>query len=318
MTIAVGPRCKTRRVFELLIVLVSAALAGAGAWAAGAALRMGPRRRTGAVISAALFAAAISSEIAVDAVGNFWATHPASAAALIGVLLLALTALVVEAAAERLIERAQEARWRSAGKAACEAVLVATARAHEHVSSAVIWNIPLALMHAPGRPGMELTRVSHRPEQIPDMTSYLDAMRAPILTVAPVLTATPSLHAVYGHALSALQATADLVGQFEDWKKDYGHYVNAPASVSDGARMAFWGAVVPFYDTVGLHLHAFHVHARKTVGADLYDAHDPPWRRPEPVWFAQGRASYQAQFGGGLSRPEPEREGTCPAVAHDR
>ena len=64
-----------------------------------------------------MLVAVVGSEYAVSGGGGWWAEHPSTGAAVTGLLLLALTVLVIETALARSLAAAEERRWVTRGRA---------------------------------------------------------------------------------------------------------------------------------------------------------------------------------------------------------
>jgi hypothetical protein len=186
-----------------LVALAVGVCAAATAKAAGS-LDLSAWRAATAVASAAALAGLVASESASPELQSWWGRHPLAAALATSIPLLALTALVVEAALQRALAAAEERRWRPAARVACEALLVRAADATRPQRNFI------ALMSTQ----LERARVDSLPTPPPPLGP---ALRRAVLEAAPVLTATERLHSIYRLALEAAAAARDVDLFLADW-----------------------------------------------------------------------------------------------------
>ena len=167
----------------------------------------GWRVPVGAVLSAML-AGTVAADFSVPGAGEWWSVHPNAAASATGLLLLAVTVLVVEAVLERVLRASEARRWRTAAAEAVGAVLDAAA----------------------GDKGTEFSRLRPPgqwisgppdPSEAEDLRANLreahERLRRGVLDVAPVLTATDELHELYDLAVGAAAAIAELRAALSAW-----------------------------------------------------------------------------------------------------
>jgi hypothetical protein len=241
---------------EHVLIPVAAALAVAGAltWLARR-LALGRWRTVTAALAGGALAGLIAVELTSPCVGRWFADHPGTGAALTGVLLLALTVLVVEAAVEHSLRAAEERRWKQAGHIACRAIIDAAGRAIKAFNEDVLW--PMTVWLARTEPGTDVLQDARIPERAARVS---EEIRTAVLAAAPVLTATEHLHSLYTIATPILTDAADLAADVETWAR----HVSAgqvfrpgePVSVRH-AQVGWWADVLPAADRLDRSLRQF-------------------------------------------------------------
>lgn len=228
---------------EDVLIPVAAALAVAGAftWLARR-LTLGRWRAVTAALAGGALAGLIAVELTSPGVGKWFADHPGTGAVLTGVLLLALTVLVVEAAVEHSLQAAEERRWKQAGHIACRAIIDAAGRAINEFNEGALW--PMTVWLARTEPDTDMPADA----RIPDRAARVsEEIRTAILAAAPVLTATERLHSLYSTATLMLTDAADVAAEVETWARHVsaGSVMRPGEPVSVGhAQFGWWRDVL--------------------------------------------------------------------------
>lgn len=102
-------------------------------------LGLGRLRTVTVALGGGLLAALVSSEFSVNGAGDWWQRHPSTGATVTGILLLALTVLVVEIAVKRTLTAAEEKRWRPAGQVAASQTLARLAAPIRDFQDEIVW-----------------------------------------------------------------------------------------------------------------------------------------------------------------------------------
>lgn len=131
-------RATLRRTLDIALVAVAVAVFAAATTLAAGSLDLSPWRAAMAVVAAAALAGLAASEAVSPELQSWWGRHTLAPALATSIPLLALTALVVEAALERTLAAAEERRWQLAARVACEALLVQAADAMRPLRNFVV------------------------------------------------------------------------------------------------------------------------------------------------------------------------------------
>lgn len=266
---------------HLVVALAVAATVAAAVFALTRRLTTGTRlteRRALAVqAAAATLAAVVTGELTVGEVGEWWASHPTTGAVFTGALVTVIVLVLVEARFQQEVERAEQRRWHAAGRAAVEALLLAVADPLRRYQARGIW----VEEGSAGGPS---------PEEI---------LRGPVLSAAPVLTATGPLHGIYDDALEALRLARGFTQQMQRHRDQTALPEDAYPSQWEGRRLDWWGVVVADWEPLLYRLHALHAAATELLGVeeDLDEYEPEPWNHPPPREFMEGLADYMEEFG---------------------
>jgi hypothetical protein len=215
------------------LVVGSVAAVGSVLAMIGWKLQLGRFRTLAGAVFGGLLGGLVVGDFTVPDAGNWWADHPSAAATATGVLLLALTVLIVEAVVERVLRAAEDRRWQGAARLAVEGLL----------------------------------------------GEY-----------APVLTATERLHGVYGKALEAVHASAEIRDLVLTWQ------LQVPSDVADirddkwahdgHAAVARWADVLAAWEVVCELMRTFEGEAVRLLGATAIEhaSWDESWRERGRVY----------------------------------
>jgi hypothetical protein len=198
----------------ILVAAAAALLAGVGMIVTGRLLALGAWRTWIGAVAGAVLAGLVVADFVVSGAGTWWAEHPNAAATATGLLLLALTVLVVEAAVERVLRASEAQRWRAAAAVAATAVLNNAVNPLQRLASELDGISNLGRVRK--RSGNEWP-----PHSVVSLRSGAPRTRAEleraVLAAAPVLTATDDLHRLYDRALAAVEAAAAIDEAVMDW-----------------------------------------------------------------------------------------------------
>lgn len=263
-----------------LVAAAAGLLAGVVIQFLGRGLRLSAWRTWIGAGVAALLVGLVVGDFSVHGAGDWWARHPTAGAAATGVLLLALTVLVVEAAVERVLRASEARRWRSAATVAATSVL------HDAVDpiiriQEILWSVS------------EVGRIRGRdsghspPNEVVQLQRMIPAVRGTlqqtVLVAAPVLTATDELHRLYNEAVAAVEAAGDLDSAILEWRRAwYGTSdIFETETVSDEEWQQqhpevteAWRAVMELWAGALSHLRAFEREAMRSLDVE------PPLIRP--------------------------------------
>jgi hypothetical protein len=273
---------------EIAIPIGSAIVCGAGLRYLGNAAGAGRKRTIAGALAGGVLVGLVVADFTIDGAGDWWARHPTASATITGLLLLALTVLVIEAALERVLRAAEEQRWQAAGRTAASALLEALPRPIHTFQLDGLWPLTSAVERNDGANVPMDTAVHAR--------TLADAIRSAVLDAAPVLTATDSLHQIYGEALNAAEASTELAFSIEEWELTHRQDVGLPTAASESARLAWWTIVVGPWDTLLASLVAFQSRAEAQLSVEPLED-DPWWIRSGSAEFVQARREYHEEFG---------------------
>lgn len=272
--------------FPAIVALVAAAaLTALGRW-----LALGRLRTLIAALAGGALVALSAAEFMVSGSGDWWQRHPSTGAVVTGLLLLALTVLVVEAAVQRALKAAEEKRWRPAGQVAANQLLAGIAAPIRDFQDQIIWvmgeRVENAMRSSPGEEPGERARLFA--EQVSDV----------VLRAAPVLSATEQLHAVYAHALKVAQIASELSLTIPEWEREHADNISVPTVASESARLAWWAGVgVPWQRLVEA-AKAFEEDAWGQLGAFVEDQPwSPPWREQPLKRYGSALDEYLEEYG---------------------
>jgi hypothetical protein len=255
---------------EVLIPTLAAAASGAALFMAATALGGGPARRMAAAVAGGLLVGMLVAEVTVDGAGRWWAEHPTIGATVTGVLLLALTVLIVEGAVERSLSAADERRWAPVGRAAAEVLLdrfteaqgMFRQRLRECTGEVQEGSYPRALIRE-------------------DADLLHERMRSAALEAAPVLAATDGLHEIYDLAMAAVSSARGVAGAAEQWEDSYDTPIG---DHSEDARYGWWRDIVGAWDYLRDDLTAFADRCVSQLGIQV-----PQYGR---AWESRGAEDY--------------------------
>jgi hypothetical protein len=189
-------------------------LAGVSVLCLGQQLTLGPWRTGTGAVAFAILTALVVADFSVDGAGAWWAAHPTAEAAAAGLLLLALTVLVVEAAVNRALIKSEARRWRPAAAFAASAVLDRAIEPLRGVEG------DLSSVSAVGRLKTAI-RGEWPPSAVNTLRTRIPLRRAElqraVLEAAAVLTATDELHGLYDELLTAITTLTDLDEAIREW-----------------------------------------------------------------------------------------------------
>ncbi len=108
-------------------------------WLARSRLKLTAGRAAVASLLSTLLTWILVSELTLATLRAFWQRHPSWDATVRGLILLGLTALIVERALELKVEQDRDRRWKPAARVACEAVLLAVAEPIRAQRADIFW-----------------------------------------------------------------------------------------------------------------------------------------------------------------------------------
>ncbi len=250
--------------------------------------RLRARNIAGAAAAGAALAAVVASEFAIDGAGDWWPRHPNTAAVFAGAPLLLVTGLLVDAAVRQAFANAERRRWEPAGRVAAEALVFGLARPICDFQP-VLWTA-----------GKQVER-QHRGSGVSGLTAAAhdleSAVRAVVLSAAPVLTATSALHDIYAHALRVVPAAARLAAELDWWEREQGEQVMHMTTESESTRLSFWGTVSTHWPELCDAARQFDLAARQWLLAETELGDEPnPWDLLSPAEFRDALAAYLAEY----------------------
>ena len=198
----------------VLVVVGTGLITGILLLLLGQRLTLGAWRTWVGAGAAGLLASLVAGDLAISGAARWWAAHPTVEAAATGLLLLALTVLVVEAVVQRALAASETRRWRPAASIAAAALLdnavAPMQRTHDDLDA--ISDIGrIKRMRSDEWPPSAVSTLLSR---VPRWRAELNRV---VLGAAPVLTATDDFHRMYDHVLAAVEAVGDLEPAIEDW-----------------------------------------------------------------------------------------------------
>lgn len=259
----------TSPVLDIIIIAVSVVVGVVGVLIGTMKLRAGPARTIAAAVTGGLLAGIVSSELAIESIGTWWADHPSTGAIVTGVLLATLTLLVVEAAVQHALDRAEDRRWKEAAGAAAGAVLDAVAGPMRTQLRAIYTQSDFVMDRAT-KSAVDMGAA---------VAGFASSISVPVIAAAPVLTATERLHEIYEHALRAARAAAEYEAIVEAFAWGYlPQDPNAdPHELSQDGKDHWWLAVADPWQTLRLEMKAFADAARGELNARASAWDFEPW-----------------------------------------
>jgi hypothetical protein len=275
-------------------------LAGVCVLYLGQQLTLGPWRTGTGAVAFAILTALVVADFSVDGAGAWWAVHPTAEAAAAGLLLLALTVLVVEAVIDRALASNEARRWRAAAAFAASAVLEAAIEPLRRVESDLGSVSAVGRLHVPPRGEWPPYAVVSLLRLIPQHRS---GFQRAVLEAAPVLTATDELHRLYDDLLAAITTLTDLDTAIREWYRIganedafseivpddalqtsealYERYRNPTPPDDDWKRHypgtgTAWRSVMGVWATALSHVLAFERNAADSIG--VTPTSDAPWQ----------------------------------------
>ena len=268
------------------ILAVVVVVVGAIAWLAAVTwLHAGSSRAAGAALAAGTIAGLLAAELTVQDIRRWWAARPLTAAAVTGVLLLALTLLVVEAVVDKLLLRAEQRRWRPAARAAAEALMSGASRAMSEFQRTALWSDTIAVDSFEGVSFGFDARVER----------LASRLTRTVLDVAAVLTATIELHALYDHALNAAEAARDLPRIAEEWGNYDARNLSLPIVESESARLSWWSGIVGTWERIADEMVAFQAAAEEQL--EFFSDTQYAWEAAGPDDYRKARLAFREEYG---------------------
>lgn len=270
-------------------ITAAAALVAAGVVVIFAGrLRLRAGNAAGAAVAGAALASVVASEFAIGGAGDWWARHPNTAAVVAGALLLLVTGLLVDAAVRQAFASAEHRRWTPAARVAAEALVFGLARPIRDFQP-VLWQAG------------EQVELLHRGSGVAGLAAAArdleSALRAAVLSAAPVLTATSALHDIYSHALRLVPTAARLAAELDWWEREHGEQVMYTTTESEAARLSFWGTVSNHWPELRDAARLFDLAARQWLLAETDIGDEPnPWDLRSPPEFRDALAAYLAEY----------------------
>ena len=275
---------------DVLVPVFAALLSAAAGLEITRRLGGGALRAATAAVAGGVLVGLLVAEVTVDGAGRWWAEHPVIAATFTGVLLLALTVLLVEAVIERVLKAAEDRCWHSAAQVAACGVLEGMAEPIRNFQDEIVWVM--------GEGVQKLMNPSPREDPTERAREFAAEMRAVVLGAAPVLTATERLHGIYAHALRVAQLATEVALEVSAWRRESREDASLPMWASEGARLAWWGGIgVPWQRLVQAAAD-FEDAASGQIGAFMeYEPWEPPWRERPVEAYLDALHDYLDEYG---------------------
>ena len=204
-----------------------------------------------------------------------------TAATAVGLLVLALTVLVVQSLVERLLER----RLKPAAESAVLTLITALSSEKAVFQLRAMWPSTVRVDRFQG-----VTVTFYE-----DLGRLVSVFRRTVLDVAGVLTMTAGYQSLYDHALEASRTLEQIQTAVREWRADGSEAdLELPMWASEEARLAWWGFVAR-WESVVVAMRDFENDAWSRLGF-AWD-NDYAWYMPWPREYIEVRRQYCNEFG---------------------